>query len=168
MKDNRTKPKGKIIRDAVHGDIFISDNFLKIIDTPEFQRLRRIRQLSTANMLFPTAEHTRFSHSIGCYHVMQLLIEHFRPILKNINVKIDDVDIELSLAAALLHDIGHGPFSHAFENALPNTVKQKKHEDWTTAIITSSESRIQQVLVEHFEPRFPHRLAELLTNKRLI
>jgi len=168
MKDNITKPKGKIIRDAVHGDIFISDNFLKIIDTPEFQRLRRIRQLSTANMLFPTAEHTRFSHSIGCYHVMQLLIEHFRPILKNINVKIDDVDIELSLAAALLHDIGHGPFSHAFENALPNTVKQKKHEDWTTAIITSSESRIQQVLVEHFEPEFPHRLAELLTNKRLI
>ncbi len=168
MKDNITQPKGKIIRDAVYGDIYIPDNFLKIIDTPEFQRLRRIRQLSTANMLFPTAEHTRFSHSIGCYHVMRLLIEHFRPILQKINVEIDDVDIKLSLAAALLHDIGHGPFSHAFENALPNTVNQKKHEDWTTDIITSPESRINQVILKHFGEPFLDRLAELIANKRLI
>jgi len=106
MVNNLANTKGKIIRDALHGDISIPDNFMKIIDTPEFQRLRRIRQLSTANMLFPTAEHTRFSHSIGCYHVMKLLIEHFLPILRSIKIEVDNVDIDLALAAALLHDVG--------------------------------------------------------------
>ena len=64
-------PKGKIIRDAVHGDIFVEDKFLKIIDTPEFQRMRRIKQLSVANIVFPSADHTRFSHSLGCFYVMK-------------------------------------------------------------------------------------------------
>jgi HD superfamily phosphohydrolase len=168
MNNNIAKPKGKIIRDAVHGDIFIPDKFLKIVDTPEFQRLRRIRQLSTASMLFPTAEHTRFSHSIGCYYVMNLLIEHFRPILGSIKVKIDDIDIDLALAAALLHDIGHGPFSHAFENALPNNKKQKKHEQWTTDIITSEESEIQKSLTKYFGAEFPRKLADLISKDRQI
>lgn len=159
-------PNGKTIRDAVHGDIFVSGEFLRIIDTPEFQRLHRIRQLSTAYSLFPTAQHTRFSHSIGTYHVMQLLIKHFKPILELINLKIDKREIQLALGVALLHDIGHGPFSHAFEGALPVEGNQKKHEEWTIDIVTSAESHIQKVLVKSFDEKFPEDLAELIKKER--
>lgn len=157
---------GKIIRDAVHGDIPVSDNLLKVIDTPEFQRLHRIRQLSTAYSLFPSAQHTRFSHSIGTYYVMQLLIKHFEPILSSINLKIEERDKELALGVALLHDIGHGPFSHAFEGSLPANNRQKKHEEWTIDIVNSSESNIQKVLKECFDDRFPQDLAELIRKER--
>lgn len=158
--------KGEIIRDAVHGDIFVEERFLKIMDTPEFQRLHRIRQLSTAYYVFPTAQHTRFSHSVGTYHVMNLLIDHFRPIFESINIKIAERDILLALGAALLHDIGHGPFSHAFEGALPNNKEQKKHEQWTIDIVTSRESNINRVLIENFDERFPDELADLIKKER--
>jgi len=69
-------PGGKVIRDPIHGDIFVENRFLKIIDTREFQRLRRIRQLSTADLLFPSATHTRFAHSLGTFHIMRSIIKH--------------------------------------------------------------------------------------------
>lgn len=159
-------PKGKTIRDIVHGDIFVSDQFLKVIDTQEFQRLRRIRQLSTAYLVFPSADHTRFSHSLGTYHVMQLLIDHFRPIFNEVNVDIEEKDIQLALGAALLHDVGHGPFSHAFENALPNQGNRKHHEDWTTEIVSSTDSSIRNVLVQEFGDDFPDNLADLIRKER--
>ena len=106
-------PKGKIIRDAVHGDIFVEDKFLKIIDTPEFQRMRRIKQLSVANIVFPSADHTRFSHSLGCFYVMKQIIAHFDSIFGKMGIEVSKQDKDIALLAALLHDIGHGPFSHA-------------------------------------------------------
>lgn len=109
-------PKGKIIRDAVHGDIFVEDKFLKIIDTPEFQRMRRIKQLSVANIVFPSADHTRFSHSLGCFYVMKQIIAHFDSIFGKMGIEVSKQDKDIALLAALLHDIGHGPFSHAFED----------------------------------------------------
>jgi hypothetical protein len=166
MIKNYSHIKGKIIRDAVHGDISIPENFLQIIDTPEFQRLRRIRQLSTAYMLFPTAEHTRFTHSIGTFHVMKMMIDHFTPILADMNIEIDQRDVQLALGVALLHDIGHGPFSHAFENALPNSNYKKMHEDWTTDIITSPASNIYKVLVKNFDSDFANDLAGLIKKER--
>lgn len=66
-----------IIRDVIHGDIEFDDKIKQILNCPEFQRLHRIHQLSCEYLVFPTATHTRFSHSIGTYHVMKKLIEHF-------------------------------------------------------------------------------------------
>uniref|UniRef100_UPI0012E05BA7 HD domain-containing protein n=1 Tax=Aeromonas finlandensis TaxID=1543375 RepID=UPI0012E05BA7 len=97
-----------IIRDSVHGDIYISSSIIDVINSDEFQRLRRIKQLSVANMIFPSADHTRFSHSIGTYHVMRKIISHVEKQLSNINIDICERDKNLVLVAALLHDIGHG------------------------------------------------------------
>lgn len=129
-------PKGKIIRDAVHGDIFVEDKFLKIIDTPEFQRMRRIKQLSVANIVFPSADHTRFSHSLGCFYVMKQIIAHFDSIFGKMGIEVSKQDKDIALLAALLHDIGHGPFSHAFEDIHPKGAAQVSHETWTSRIIT--------------------------------
>lgn len=160
--------KKKIIRDSVHGDIAFDERFIAVIDTPEFQRLRRIRQLSTAYLIYPNAEHTRFVHSIGTYHVMKLLINHFEGIFKEAKLEIEDRAIQLALAVALLHDIGHGPFSHAFENALPKEKYQKLHEEWTIDIVTSNESNIYKVLVEKFDNDFPREVADLIKKERKV
>ncbi|CAH2213286.1 HD domain-containing protein [Tepidibacter aestuarii] len=152
--------EGKVIRDCIHGDIFLSDNFLKIIDTPEFQRLRRIRQLAIVNLLFPCAEHTRFSHCLGTFHIMRRIIEHFEKEFENINMSIDSRDKEVALAAALLHDIGHGPFSHTFEEIYSN--KSMNHEMWTIRIITDKSTTLNKVLVENFDEDFPEDVARLI------
>lgn len=165
LGEHFTVTEGKTIRDTVHGDIFLPNKFLKIIDTPEFQRLRRIRQLSIAYLVFPGAEHTRFAHSIGTYFVMQKLIDHFKPLLSSINIELDERDANLALCGALLHDIGHGPFSHAFENAIPNT---DKHEIWTIKIITSADSNINRILKEQFDEDFPIDLANIIGKEKSI
>ncbi len=154
--------KEKVIRDAVHGDILVQNQFVKLIDTPEFQRLRRIRQLGPAFMVYPTADHTRFSHSIGTYQVMKLIIDHFRPIFRSINVELEEREVKLALAVALLHDIGHGPFSHVFENAIPQGLPKRSHEDWTIEIITSPGTNINKILIENFDKDFPEDLANLI------
>ncbi|WP_423792244.1 HD domain-containing protein [Methanocaldococcus indicus] len=94
----------KVIRDSIHKDIYIEDEILKIIDSEEFQRLRNIKQLGLANLVYPSANHTRFEHSLGTMFISQKIAE-----------KIDDIDIELVKISALLHDIGHPPFSHTLE-----------------------------------------------------
>lgn len=157
--------KGKTIRDSVHGDIYFPERFLAIIDTPEFQRLRRIHQLSVAYLIFPGAEHTRFSHSIGTYFIMQKIIDHFNPIMENINLKLDQRDIDLALAVALLHDVGHGPFSHAFEKAIPNS---DNHEKWTIKIINDQNSNINKVLKLNFDEKFPSELADIISKEKSI
>lgn len=145
-------PKGKIIRDAVHGDIFVEDKFLKIIDTPEFQRMRRIKQLSVANIVFPSADHTRFSHSLGCFYVMKQIIAHFDSIFGKMGIEVSKQDKDIALLAALLHDIGHGPFSHAFEDIHPKGAAQVSHETWTSRIINKRE--IINILAKKSEAKF--------------
>ncbi len=152
--------EGKVIRDCIHGDIFFNNKFLKIIDTPEFQRLRRIRQLAIVNLLFPCAEHTRFSHSLGTFHIMGMIIEHFEKEFKNINMSIDGRDKEVALVAALLHDIGHGPFSHTFEEICSH--KGMNHEMWTIKIITDESTELNKVLVGNFDQDFPKDVASLI------
>lgn len=147
----------KIIRDNVHGDIFLEKKFIDIINAKEFQRLRRIKQLSVANYIFPCAEHTRFSHSLGTYHVMKMIIEHISNILKRFNIEIKQEEKEVALVSALLHDIGHGPFSHAFEG-----VTNKDHEQWTIEIIKSEETDVNKVLVSNFSKEFPSKVSALI------
>ena len=165
MSKNFTVLKGKVIRDPIHGDIFFPDKYLAIIDTPEFQRLRRIHQLSVAYLVFPGADHSRFSHSIGTYYIMQKIIDHINPIMKSINYEVKERDINLALAAALLHDIGHGPFSHAFEKAINNV---KDHEQWGIAMILDEESNINKVLKVNFDEKFPEDLADIIRKERTV
>lgn len=157
---------GKIIRDAVHGDIFIPKKFLDVIDTPEFQRLRRIKQLSVANMVFPSADHTRFSHSIGTFHIMNLMINHFRETFLHMDIKISEEEINIVLLASLLHDLGHGPFSHAFEGVLPQIHNNIKHEEWTKRIIEDENGEIHKIIVKNFGKDIPKKVTELISKQR--
>ena len=120
------------IVDPIHDFIRVYDHELKIIDSSIFQRLRRIRQLSGAHLTYPAAQHTRFEHSLGVMHIAsqagQALNE--KGILKS-------DDIEVLRLAGLLHDIGHGPFSHIFEEIIQQ--KRFSHEDFGKEIILKSE-----------------------------
>ena len=155
-------PRGKIVRDVIHGDIFIPDKYLQVIDTPEFQRLRRIKQLSVADSIFPSAGHTRFSHCIGTFYVMGLIIDHFESSFNEMDIRINEEDKETALLAALLHDIGHGPFSHAFENVLTEKKNNITHEEWTIKIIKDKNTDVNKAIKKHFSTRMPDKVAELI------
>ena len=105
----------KIINDPVYGFITIDDELIfKIISHPYYQRLRRINQMAMAHLVYPGAVHTRLHHSLGAYHLMCNAISE----LKNKGVNITKEEEQAAKVAILLHDIGHGPFSHALENVL--------------------------------------------------
>ena len=108
----------KIINDTIHGQIAMSEIAMKIIDTPEFQRLRSIKQLGACNYVFPTATHTRFEHSIGVAHLGK---EFLTRLVLNSNsdknpIKVTANDYLMVELAGLCHDLGHGPFSHTFDS----------------------------------------------------
>lgn len=118
--------KKKIINDPVYGFISLPNELiLSIIDHPYFQRLRRIKQLGLTEAVYPGAIHTRFHHAIGCTHLMSQAIET----LKNSDNEITEDEAEGVTLAILLHDIGHGPYSHALEHSI---VKGLHHEDIST------------------------------------
>jgi len=108
----------KVVRDPIHGYIRLDDLAINILDTREMQRLRRIRQLGFSYLVYPGANHTRFEHSLGVFHLTSVLLEH-------LNVREETEEL---LAAALIHDIGHGPYSHVSE-PLIRKFTGKSHED---------------------------------------
>ncbi|PJC49942.1 MAG: phosphohydrolase [Nitrosopumilales archaeon CG_4_9_14_0_2_um_filter_34_16] len=120
------------IIDPIHDFIRVYEHELSIIDSPIFQRLRRIKQLSGAHLTYPAAQHTRFEHSLGVMHITS---QAGHALLEKDILKSDY--IEILRLAGLLHDIGHGPFSHLFEEI----IQQKKisHEDFGKKIILKSE-----------------------------
>ncbi|NGM67577.1 HD domain-containing protein [Natronolimnobius sp. AArcel1] len=97
----------KVIKDSVHDHIRVDGVARDLLDTPEVQRLRRITQLGTVSFVYPSANHTRFEHSLGVYHLACKALE---------NLDIDGQQADRVQAAALLHDVGHGPFSHNLES----------------------------------------------------
>ncbi|WP_457742680.1 HD domain-containing protein [Thermococcus sp.] len=123
----------KLVHDPIHGGIELDDFAVRLVDTPEFQRLRRITQLGLAFLVYPSARHTRFEHSIGTFHIARLIRER--------NPEID----EGAVYAALLHDLGHYPFSHTLECLFP------RHEENTKWLIKHGE--IGDVLRERFSLR---------------
>jgi HD superfamily phosphohydrolase len=153
-----------ILRDAVHGLVsFESEEELvvpRLMDTPEMQRLRRIRQLGVASYAFPGAEHTRFAHAIGAAHVMKLLLARLRHIHGELPFwqQVTSERAQDALAAAFLHDAGHGPLSHLFEDAIPGTAH---HEEWTERIVLDPSTGVNQVLVS-IDPHMPERVAALV------
>jgi HD superfamily phosphohydrolase len=144
-------PAGKVIRDPVHGLIRIEPEeevLLRLIDTPEFQRLRRVRQLGVSNFTYPGAEHSRFTHSLGVLNFAKRILEALQHRYRN-----DSVAAELLTrhgltvkAAALLHDLGHGPFSHMMERAFDAV---GSHERKTIDLITGNKSAVPKVLERH-------------------
>lgn len=145
----------KIIRDPVH-DIISFENskcdrlLLDLINTREFQRLRRIKQLGLSQLVFPGADHSRFAHSIGVMHIARRFLRRVKLICPG---RVDDDQATAVLAAALLHDVGHGPFSHAFEK-----ITGDKHEQRTLEIIEDSSTEVHRTLSRH-DTELPTRLA---------
>ena len=117
--------RSKTIRDPIHGDIKLKDLFLDLIEAPEIQRLYNIKQLGFAHLVFPGAHHTRLEHSLGAYHMASDAAE-------KLNLKKDEKVIVA--CASLLHDIGHGPFSHTLEFILRDTLNVD-HVDLTEKLI---------------------------------
>ncbi|MDD4497643.1 MAG: HD domain-containing protein [Methanosarcinaceae archaeon] len=110
----------KVVLDPVHGYIELDDIARDLISTPRMQRLRRVKQLGFSNLVYPGANHTRFEHSLGVMHLASMLMSHIDSVP-------EDKKIELK-AASLLHDVGHGPFSHVTENLISRYTR-RKHDD---------------------------------------
>ncbi|HRL52248.1 MAG TPA: HD domain-containing protein, partial [Enterococcus aquimarinus] len=159
----QTLPVEKVFRDPVHQYIHVQHQvILDLIDSKEFQRLRRIKQLGTASLTFHGAEHSRFSHSLGVYEISRRICDIFH---RNYSVeKIgtggwDDGERLITLCAALLHDVGHGPYSHTFEH-----IFQTNHEALTVHIICSPKTEIYQIL-NRVEAGFPEKVASVIQKK---
>lgn len=127
-----------MIRDEIHRDIFVPARIARLIDTREFQRLRNIQQLATCHYVFPAATHNRFSHSLGAYHLARVLCDHLSEVQPGI---ISEEDSELVSIAALLHDVGHPPFSHLLENDKVFATYHN-HEDWGKMLLESKDTEI--------------------------
>jgi HD superfamily phosphohydrolase len=137
------------IRDPIYGFITFNEWEKDIIAHPAFQRLRRIRQLGVADMVYPGAVHTRFEHSIGVMHLATLMYDAMLTKKENKEILEERLhyrnpgferDRQLIRLAALLHDVGHAPFSHASEDIFPANEQGKayNHEDYTARIIKTS------------------------------
>ena len=144
----------KVIRDPVHGLILFEDEpcdrlLLNLINTDEFQRLRRIKQLGMSQYVFPGADHSRFAHSIGVMHNARRFLDRLSRLLP------EEITTErrvIVLAAALLHDVGHGPFSHTFEK-----ITGDDHEKRTLDIILDDDTLVGQALRD-YDAQLPERL----------
>jgi HD superfamily phosphohydrolase len=153
-----------ILRDPVHGLVaFEGDEesiVERLIDAPEVQRLRRIRQLGVASVAFPGAEHSRFAHAVGAAFVMKLLLVRLRTIggVLPEDQRVTRERAREALAAALLHDVGHGPLSHLFENAIPGT---PAHETWTERIVMDPSTGVHRELAR-IDPDLPPRVVDLV------
>ncbi len=122
------------IRDPIHGYIYATEVERKIIDTATFQRLRRIRQLAGCHLVYPGGQHSRFEHVIGC----MFLTGRVGEVLSAKRFGFGDEEIRRLRVAALLHDVGHGPFSHVFEEVMAGKT-EFTHEDMTQKIIRETE-----------------------------
>lgn len=149
---SRKLAEEKVFKDPVHRYIHIRDQIIwDLIGTKEFQRLRRIKQLGTTYLVFHGAEHSRFNHSLGVYEIVRRIIDDTfkgRP-------EWNESERIVVLCAALLHDLGHGPFSHAFEK-----VFDTDHEKFTQAILTG-DTEVNAVLRKAGD-EFPQKVADVI------
>ncbi len=156
-----------ILRDPVHGLVSFEGDEQKIVvdllEAREVQRLRRIRQLGLASLAYPGADHTRFSHAVGAAHVMGRFVARLRAIHEDLPFwqRLTTERARDGLAAALLHDVGHGPFSHLFEEAVPQS---PHHEEWTARIVLDPSTDVHRILSAH-DPGLPARVVALVSGK---
>ncbi|CAK8053542.1 HD domain-containing protein [Eupransor demetentiae] len=149
----------KVLRDPIHNFIHVQDQLvLDLINTPEFQRLRRVHQLGIASSVFHGAEHSRFGHCVGAYELARRVTDHFEKYYRSQEAGDGLWNPEermLTIVSALLHDLGHGAFSHTFEH-LFNT----DHEAMTRNIIMG-DTEINRVL-SAYSPEFPNKVASVI------
>ena len=156
--------KKKIINDPVYGFITIDDELiLKIIAHPYYQRLRRIHQMAMALLVYPGAVHTRLHHSLGAYHLMRNALHE----LKNKGVEITKAEEQGAKIAILLHDIGHGPFSHALENIL---LEKMHHEAISLMLMKELNKQFDgqlQMALDIFTNEYPKKFLHQLVSGQL-
>ena len=146
----------KVFRDPVHNYVHVDHQVIyDLINTKEFQRLRRIKQLGTSGYTFHGGEHSRFSHCLGAYEIARRITDIFNEKYSNVW---DSHESLLTMTAALLHDLGHGAYSHTFERLFDTN-----HEDITRQIITSPETEINHALVQ-VSPDFPEKVASVINH----
>ncbi len=142
----------KVLRDPIHGYIHVDLQVVwDCINAKEMQRLRRIHQLGGDFQVYHTAEHSRFSHSLGVYEIVRRMVYE----IDQLREALSDYEKAVAMLAGLLHDIGHGPFSHAFEG-----ISMYKHEEYTVKIITEN-SEIHQILAA-CDARLPEDVARII------
>jgi uncharacterized protein len=150
----------KVIRDPVHDHIYFDRDkdkaVLALLECREVQRLRRIRQLGVSCFTYPGAEHSRFSHALGTCHLMNLALGYLE---RNQGLKLNELERTAALCAALLHDIGHGPFSHLLESYFC-----QEHEKWTVDLICNDETEVHQALKTQSED-LPKLVANIIMDK---
>ncbi len=159
VRSQTQTPRKRSYLDPIHHDIVLdrADRrdrlIIDLIDTAEFQRLRRIHQLGVSYFTFQGAEGSRFTHSVGVMHIARLVIN----LLKDKSPQVDE-DEPLVLATALLHDLGHGPYSHVTEKIL-----HYDHEDWSCKIV-SGDTEVNAVL-KKYDPKYPDYIVDILKKK---
>ncbi len=142
-------------RDPVHGFVYLSEAEWAIVDCPTFQRLRDIRQLAMAHLVYPGATHTRFEHSLGCLHLSDVIFEAVKRQVEQKNCpnfaqafradkEQEERGQQILRLTGLLHDLGHSPFSHSGENLMPEIEvkgenRKAQHEDMTARLIRDTE-----------------------------
>ena len=150
----------RIYRDSVHNIIRVDTGdrtgalVAKLVDTAEFQRLRRIRQLGLAHFAYQAAEHSRFTHSLGAYHLATRILDRLSS-----KYSISDDDCTAVRVAALVHDVGHGPFSHVIESILGF-----HHEGFSVAAILSNETELGRTIGD-FSPNLAAQVSDIIRGK---
>ncbi|MFP7699582.1 MAG: HD domain-containing protein [Candidatus Phytoplasma pyri] len=156
MKQIKQFNRPEVFRDPIYGYIYLDYIFLeKLIDTKAFQRLRRIRQLGCANIVFHSAEHSRFTHSLGVYELSRRFLE-----FKNIKKCFSERERLLLMVASLMHDIGHGAYSHIFEKCF-----HIKHEKKSAQIIIHDQE-ISNLLDSEIDFQFKYEIASIILKEQ--
>lgn len=159
----RVKPS-KIVNDPVHGFIELpKGTLLNLIDSPAFQRLRRIKQLGLSSLVYPGAVHTRFNHALGAMHLMRQALD----VLRRKKISISKKEYRAALIAILMHDIGHGPFSHALEYIL---IPGMHHEEMSLALMHYLNKRFKGKLslaIDIFEGKYERTFLHQLVSSQL-
>ncbi len=156
--------KKKIINDPVYGFVSITFNIIfDLIEHPYFQRLRRIQQLGLSSYVYPGAKHSRFHHALGASHLMGQAVN----ILRYKGVEITEAEAEAVTIAILLHDIGHGPFSHALEHTI---LEKVEHETVSVLFMERLNQEFDgrlSLAIEIFENRYPKKFLHQLVSSQL-
>jgi len=156
--------KNKTFRIAVSGDVVLHQEECLLIDTLEFQRLRSIKQLGTASLVYPSATHTRFEHSIGTLFEAQRIVDHLCDPNKGSSVeKIELAHVDLIRLAALLHDVGHIPFGHTLEEE--TRVITEKHDDDERRNILLRDSKIGNLVTKNYSHETLDLLLKIMATK---